>query len=92
MFFRRFMRVAFRGMTGRQRLIPMLVRYLVIDYKNRKSCDGLQSLAFLDSTGRCSYLFGELNLSYPSTPRSVDIFYMIASTLNALPPFGLSEL
>jgi hypothetical protein len=86
------MRVAFHGMTGRQRLIPMLVRYLVIDYKNRKSCDGLQSLAFLDSTGRCSYLVGELNLSYPSIPRSVDIFYMIASTLNTLPPYGLAEL
>ena len=87
---RSFMRVAFRGMTGRQRLIPMLVRYLEIHYKNRRSCDGLQSLAFLDSTGRCYYLFAESNLSYPSIPRSVDIFYMIASTLNALPPCGLS--
>ena len=86
------MRVAFHGMTDRRRLIPMLVHCLVIDYKNRRSCDGLQSLAFLDSTGRCSYLVGELNLFYPSKPRSVDIFYMIASTLNALPPCGLAEL
>ena len=84
------MRVAFRGMTGRRKLIPMPVHCLVIDYKNRRSCDGLQLLAFLDSTGRCSYLVGELNLSYPSIPRSVDIFYMIASTLNTLPPCGLS--
>ena len=67
---RRFMRVAFRGMTGRRKLIPMLVHCLEIHYKNRKSCDGLQSLAFLDSTGRCSYLVGELNLFYPSIPLS----------------------
>ena len=70
MFLRMFMRVAFRGMTGRWRLIPMLVRYLVIDYKNRKSCGGLQSLAFLNRTDKCSYLFEELVLSYPSIPPS----------------------
>ena len=38
------MRVAFHGMTDRQRLIPMPVHCLEIDYRIRRSYDGLQSL------------------------------------------------
>lgn len=86
------MRVAFHGMTDRQRLIPMPVHCLEIDYKIRRSYDGLQSLVVSNSTGRCYYPFAELDLFYPSKPPSLDICYMNPSTLNALSPYGLAEL